>query len=257
MSAGQMDAMRKEAHKQFSKPEARAQLLQQMVLHRVLAREARDRKLDQSPDYKARLVDQADNLLASQLMSAVASERATVTPEDVQRFYAANAKRYETPARGTLARIVCETKEDAAKVIELLDGGASFEKLAQDRSTDPETKQQGGKLDEPILPAGDEVPGAGDHKELHAKLWKLEAGDYTKESCQVDDEWHVYRMVDKQPARTPTLDQIRDRVEADCRAARRNEVMQQFVDEMLRKYDVKFHGGALAAATQPADAKGL
>lgn len=256
MSASQMDAMRQEAHKQFSKPEARAQMLQQFVLHRVLAREARERKLDQSPAYKARLIDQADDLLSAQLMMSVSQERATVTPEDVQRFYAANAKRYEIPARGSLAQIVCKSKEDAAKVIELLDGGATFEKLAQDRSTDGETKSRDGKLSDPILPTGDAVPGAGDDKELHAKLWNLKAGEYTKESCQVGDGWIVYQMTDKHEAKTPTLEQIRDRVEGDCRQARGKEVMQQFVDEMLRKYDVKIHGGAMAATSQPTNSKG-
>ncbi len=256
MSASQMDAMRQEAHQQFSKPEARAQMLQQFVLHRVLAREARERKLDQSPAYKARLVDQADDLLSAQLMMSISQERATVTPEDVQRFYEANKKRYETASYGTLLQIVCKTREDAEKVIELLDSGAKFKELAKERSVDEATKHDGGQLPEAIRSTGDTVPGAGDNKELHAKLWKLKPGEYTKESCQVRDQWHVYLMWGIKHGQTPPLEQIRDRVETDCRQARGKEVMQLFVDEMLRKYDVKIHGGAMAATSQPTNSKG-
>jgi len=252
MSPDQMQQMRKMANEQLGKPEARAQVLQQIVMQRVLAKEARAQKVDQDAAYRDRLVHEADALLATSLTNRIAEQRASVTPADVERFYEANKQRYETPARGQLARIVCGSKADADKVIELLDGGAKFEKLAQDRSKDADTKSAGGRLRDPIRPAGDEVPGVGPIKELHARLWKLKSGEYTKDSCQVGDDWIVYQMVDKQDASVPKLDEIRERVESECRQARRGEVLQQYVQELFTKYDVKLHRGAVAATSQPA-----
>lgn len=252
MSPDQVQQMRKMAADQLGKPEARGQILQQIVMQRVLAREARDRKIDQDAAYRDRLVHEADSLLATALTNKVVEERATITPADIERFYAANRARYETPANGQLAQIVCGSKEDAAKVVELLDGGANFEKLAQDRSKDADTKSAAGRLRDPIRPTGDEVPGVGPDKDLHAKLWNLKSGEYTKDSCQVADNWIVYKMVDKQEAKTPKLDEIRDRVDSDCRQARRGEILQQYVQELFTKYDVKLHRGAVAATSQPA-----
>ena len=252
MSPDQAQQMRKMANDQLGKPEARAQVLQQIVMQRVLAKEARAEKVDQDAAYRDRLVREADALLASALTNRVAEQRASITDADIERFYAANKQRYETPARGQLAQIVCGSKEDAAKVIELLDGGAKFEKLAQDRSNDADTKSNGGRLRNPIRADGNDVPGVGENKDLHAKLWNLKSGEYTKDSCQVGDAWIVYLMVDKQDANTPKLADIRDRVESDCRQARRSEILKQYVQELFTKYDVKLHRGAVAATSQPA-----
>ncbi len=248
----QVSQVRKMAQEQYGNAEARGQLLQQIVMQRVLAREARERKIDQDAAYRDRLVHEADTLLASALTNKVTEERASITPADIERFYAANKQHYETPARGQLAQIVCKSKDDAAKVIELLDGGAKFEKLAQDRSTDASTKSAGGALRDPLRADGNDVPGAGENKDLHAKLWNLKSGEYTKDSCQVGDNWIVYLMVDKQDAHTPKLADIHDRVESDCRQARRGEILQQYVQEMFKKYDVKLHRGAVAATSQSA-----
>lgn len=246
-SPEQVARMRREAAQQLGRPETRTQLLQQVVMRRVLAREARERKLDQSAAYRERLARQSDALLADELTRQIAAERATVTPQDVERYFAANAKRYESKAEGRLARIVCASRDDAQKVVELLDGGAAFDKLAKEKSADAATRAAGGLLEEPIRGDDAVVPGVGEDPDLHKRLWALAAGEYTRDPIEVDGAWHVYHMASKRDARLPTLQEIREQVEADCRQARRNEVLMQYVQEVARRHAVSFNPAAVTS----------
>lgn len=248
LGAEQAEQFRKQLHDQYAKPRMKAQMLEQLVARRVLATEGRRRKLDQDPAYRARLAGEADSLLATRVTADVAAERGGVTPQDVERYFAAKTEQYQTPARGKLARIVCPDEAAAKEIIAKLDAGADFTALAKERSTDPAAKETGGLLDEPIGATTRRVPGVGDNEALHRAVWPLGAGAHSKEPVAVGSEWHIYRMVEKSPARTPELAEVRERVAADCAAARRDEVLEQFVRELFERERVRI---APAAATQP------
>jgi peptidyl-prolyl cis-trans isomerase C len=255
-NAADSDAARRRAHEQFSSPEARMRFLQQVITRRVLADEARRRGLDQDEAYRRRLVGDAESLLASHLAARIVAERAVVTPQDVERYYEANKSRYATPATADIARIVCTGRSDAKEVIAALDDGADFADLVKERSIDDETKSRGGRLPEPLAgpdgPGADLVPGVGRNRELHGMIWGLKPGEYLKEPVQVGGRWHVYKMMAKRRERTPPLDEVRRRVEADCEQARREEVLHAFVGELFERHRVRLNPAA--ATTRPASA---
>lgn len=245
------EQMRAALQQQMTRPDARERTLRQIVLRRVLSSEAREKRLDQSPEYRERLAAEAEMLLAQQVMSGVIAERATPTPQDVERYYETNGEQYVTPASGRIARIVCKTKDDADKVLELLREGAEFATLAKNRSTDAATRESGGLVEGELSPSRDAVPGIGDNAELRDKLWALDPGRHLAEPIETPDGWMVLQLHARTPSRTPSLDEIRDRVEADCAAARRDEVLRQYVDELFRKHRVRLHAQGLTPATQP------
>ncbi|MFO0972417.1 MAG: peptidyl-prolyl cis-trans isomerase [Phycisphaerae bacterium] len=244
-SAARPDEVRRRVHEQYAQPQAQAQLLQHLVGRRVLAAEARRRKLDEDAAYRVRLAGEADSILSGQLTARIAQDRGGVTPEDVQRYFDANRSRYETAARGRLARIVCADEAAAREVVAALKGGAEFATLAKEKSIDPSAKETGGELEEPIGAKGERVPGVGADGALRARLWALEVGGVS-EPCRVSGQWHVYKMMEKQAAHLPEFAAVRATVEADCAAARRDEVLQQYVKELFDSYRVRLNVEALA-----------
>ena len=88
--------------------------------------------------------------------------------------------------------ILVKTKEEALDVIKQLDGGADFEKLANEKTNDPSGKTTGGDLG--WFGPGQMVP------EFEKAAFALNAGEYTKEPVQTQFGWHVIKVEDKRDA---------------------------------------------------------
>ncbi len=249
-SPAEIDLMRRQIEGSLADPKAREQQLQEIVTARVLAAEARKAGLHESDAFRRELLMISESLLGSRLMSRVVGERATVTPADVERFFAANKDRYTEQASAKIAHIVCATKEAADEVLAKLDAGESFDGLAKAYSMDAATKDKGGVLDSPLTESGDMVPGVGKNADLHAAIWKLEAGAVLPEPQESAKGWEVIKLLEKRAAREIKLDDVRDEVEADVRDARRQEVAQQYVQELMATHRVQFFPQALTGGAR-------
>ena len=86
-------------------------------------------------------------------------------------------------------------------IIGQIKNGASFEKLAAERSKDNGTKDRGGDLDWNV-PAN-YVKAFGD------ALARLKKGEMTDAPVQSNFGWHVIRLDDERAFKAPTLDDIK------------------------------------------------
>lgn len=237
----QADEAHREMSRQLAEPQAKAQFLHQMVASRVLAAEAKQAQLDQSPDYRERLVTFADNLLASMLMTELIATRAVVTPEDAQRFYQANQEDYAEPARLNLAHIVLASEQEARDLLARALGGADFGELAEQFSTDQRTKKNGGRIAQPLTKDASAVAGIGRHPELQAALWAVAAGDVLNDVYQTDAGWHVVRVAERTERVQKSYAEVKDRVERDAREARQREVSRQYLQELFDQHEAKLY----------------
>jgi len=99
--------------------------------------------------------------------------------------------------------ILVETEAEAKDIIAKLDKGEKFEDLAKS-SKDAGSKDRGGDLDW-NAPAGYVKPFAD-------ALAKLEKGKYTETPVQSQFGWHVIRLDDSRPMKTPTFDEVKPRL---------------------------------------------
>jgi parvulin-like peptidyl-prolyl isomerase len=106
---------------------------------------------DEIVDRQARQV-----ALARELSSAVDQP----TADDARRFYDENAEAvFACPSAKSVAHIVVASEAEANDVLAQLQGGADFATLAQQRSTDTTTRQQGGVISSDQAPPGCYVTG--------------------------------------------------------------------------------------------------
>ncbi len=148
-----------QAQAQAKSPEGRRQLADQLVELKVLAQEARAKKLDQVPDVKTRLEVENDQVLAS----AVYHTLANPDPAALHTYYDAHKGEMEqiharhilirfqgsaVPLRLnqkdlTEAEALQKSKDIRAKIV----AGAKFAEIAQSESDDVGSGQNGGDLD--------------------------------------------------------------------------------------------------------------
>ena len=171
---------------QLTSPEARRSLAEQVAELKVMAQEARTRKLDQSAAVKAKLALQSDQILAN----AVYQQLTAGDPDDaaLRAYYAAHKPDWdEVKARHILIRMqgsrvplrdghkeltdaeaLAKAKEVRAKIV----GGAKFEDQAKIESDDTGSGENGGDLG--TFGAGQMVP------EFDEVVFKAPVGQVTE-----------------------------------------------------------------------------
>src|SRR5258706_11603703 len=104
MTAGQFQEFVDTLPEQYRSPSARRQIVDKLVDLKTLAQEARKRKIDQNPAYKAQLAFQTESLLAGTVLREMSSN---MKPDeaDGRKYYDAHKSEYEkVKARHILIR---------------------------------------------------------------------------------------------------------------------------------------------------------
>ncbi len=190
---------------QFSRlpPEQRrAAALSAIIEIRLLAAKATTEGLDKTPEFQRRM----DFLRARTLHSALVDTEVAkkITDEEIRARYDQEVAN-TPPVNEVKARhILVKTKEEAEAIIKELDGGADFEKLANEKTNDPSGKTSGGDLG--WFGPGQMVP------EFEKAAFALNAGEYTKEPVQSQFGWHVIKVEDKRTKQPPAFDQVKEQV---------------------------------------------
>ena len=219
----------------------RAAALSAAIEIKVLAAKAIADGLDKDPEFQRRAAFLKERALHGEMVERQVVGK--ITDEEVRARYdkeiAAQPAVNEVHAR----HILVKTKEEAEAIIEQLDGGEDFQKLANEHTTDPSGKSSGGDLG--YFGPGQMVP------EFEQAAMALDPGSFTKEPVQTQFGWHVIKVEDKRPLQPPAFDQvkeqarsalIRDRYFALVKEAREAATVE-IPDEALRKAVESAEGG--------------
>lgn len=136
----------------------------------------------------------------------------TTTPVEVEARYRQNIQTYMTPEQVRASHILFATADKdeatvratAERVLQQARDGADFAALARQHSDDESNKALGGDLD--YFGRGAMVPAFDD------AVFAMEPGQ-TSELVQTEYGFHIIRLVDKRPATTRTLDEVRPQLE--------------------------------------------
>ncbi len=166
----------------------------------LLSQAAAAQKLDQSPEFVARINYARTKALMEALMTTEAKKAVT---EDAKRktyeeFVASNKPEIEVHARHILVDDEAKAKEIAAKA----KAGADFAKLAKENSKD--AAEDGGDLG--YFTKDQMVP------EFAEAAFKLEKGQVS-DPVKSQFGWHVIKVEDKRQKPVPTYDQVSDQID--------------------------------------------
>lgn len=179
--------------------ELRSAIREELINRELLAQEAVRRGLDKRAETLTRLDIARMNVLAQTYLQEVA--RTTPTGDDVLRKEYERIKAQVGTKEYKARHILVEKEEEAKEIIAQLRRGASFEKLAAERSRDSGTKAAGGELD--WSPAGRYVKPFGD------ALAKLAKGQLTATPIHTNFGWHVIRLDDVREVKFPSFDEVK------------------------------------------------
>lgn len=176
-------------------PELRDAVKNRLIESEVIAQEAVKLGLQKNAEVSARL----DLARQQVLISAYFNEMARRNPASEDAMRQAHDRLKDHPAANEFKarHILVASEKEAKDIIAQLKGGASFAKLAAEKSRDEGSKAQGGELQWSV-PTGYVRPFA----EAMARLKK---GTMTETPVQTNFGWHVIRLDDMRPVPFETL----------------------------------------------------
>jgi len=200
---------------QADTPELHNRIKDTLINREVLVQEAARKGLEKNPEVAMQIQLQRQEVLINAVLQDYAKTN-PVTDEALKKEY--EQVKSKNSDREYKARHILVAKEDEAKEITAqLKKGASFEKIAADKSQDPGSKAQGGELD--WSPANRYVPP------FAQALAKLKKGQTTEAPVQTQFGWHVIRLDDERPLKIPPFEQVKSQIQ--------QQVQQQSINKFI------------------------
>jgi len=189
-------------YSQLPPEQRRAAAFMAIMEIRLLADKAVADGLDKDPDFQQRMAFLQQRALHSEIIEKDVG--AKITDEEVRARY--DKQIADTPPVNEVKarHILVKTKEEADAIVKQLDGGAKFEDLAAQHTTDPSGKTTGGDLG--YFAPGQMVP------EFEKAAFALNVGEYTKEPVQSQFGWHIIKVEDKRAQQPPAFDTVKDQI---------------------------------------------
>lgn len=193
-------------------PSIYPQLVQQLVTGVLVVDAAEKAKLDRDATFKKQMSELRAAMLQNYYAKTIIKHAATPAAE--KALYDKKVAKNEVPLEVHARHILVANEADAKAIIDQLDKGGDFAKLAHDKSLD--TNSDGGDLHwftaQQILP------------ELSQAAFNLKKGEYTKTPVHTKFGYHVVQVLDTRPA---PLDDIRNELDSEiARDAIRNKVTE-------------------------------
>jgi len=206
-------------------PQMREALTQQMINRELMVQDATRRGLDKNADVAARLTFARQDVLSSAFVQE-ALKAHPVTDDELRKEYERIKARHGAK-EFKVRHILVEREDEAKEIIAQLNKGASFEKLASEKSKDPGSKANGGDLD--WGSPGRYVKPFGD------ALLKMKKGQLSEVPVHTNFGWHVIRLDDERAARIPGFDEAKPQLQQMLN----NQVVEKAVAELRAKAKIE------------------
>lgn len=235
-----LGAAREQVLKQYQSPPARQRMLQQLLQRELFSRRARDLKMDSQPEFvdNRRLLETellANRFLTSQL------ENIQPTDVDLESFYTAQQTTYRQPETARLTVLWYTSSEAAQNQVKQIASADDFRQFVAASGTDA-------ALTRFEVSRGQPHPQLGDV----SAVFDLGVESWTKEPGRGTDKSWLALLESKTPARLPPLSELRFRVAADYRLRKRQELMQELLADLMKRYDVQILAGSQEPAASAA-----
>jgi peptidyl-prolyl cis-trans isomerase C/foldase protein PrsA len=226
--------------------EAQVQVSAEEVDRRVLALTSEypagtfDTALAQSQTSKTELARRTrEQLLVERLLSEQVFSRVAVTEEQIRRRYDENPDAWMEPEQVHAQQIVVKGLDEAKRLQQLLWQGKKFPDLARRYSLSPDAKV-GGDLG--FFKRGEMPPAFDD------AIFRLSPGG-TSDVVSTDYGFHLFRLVEKKPARKRELTEVRAQIEQQLLTELRAERQTAYVKGLREKAQVKVNEQVLQSVT--------
>lgn len=195
------------------------QLLEKLIVTKILSTKGYAQKLQKTKEVKARV-----KAVEAQIVADVYVRKAIepkITDAMVNVKYKALSSKFKPEDEVRARHILVPTEKEAKALIEKIEDGEDFAKLASAKSKDVGSAKRGGDLGY--------FPRTAMVKPFAAAAFSMKAGEMSKKPVKTDFGYHIIKVEDRRKSSPPPLAQVKDQI--------KNQVGQELLADMVQ--DVK------------------
>lgn len=225
---------------QFDTPEGRTQFIDALVAKRLLADEARRKKLDERPELRAQVSELEERLLIQSLLEEAERTEPRPTEAELRAHFDANPTAFQTNAAVRLARVLVlkgprpeVSKAKLEKLRQRLIKGEDVTHVAAEGEGAERT--EGGSLgwmDDRTSPIGRVALALEKQGEVSAVI-------------ELADAWACVVALEVRPARIPAFEEVREQVASRLRPTSQRRVFDRLVKRLVDQAGVRINPSAL------------
>jgi parvulin-like peptidyl-prolyl isomerase len=207
----------------------RKQLLDNMIKARLLVAEGGSKGLTEKAEVKAYLRMIRDDLITQEYVRAYIENKVKVSDEEVENYYNTDPE-IEEREYLKVSEIVVEKEAEAREILQLLKKGENFNKLARERSIDPESKSKAGELD--LFEKGK------GRKEIEDAVSKLEEGGIS-DIVKTKGGYSIFKLDSRKiDPKIPFL-KVKDQIIRKLKLKKLTELVEKETEELKKKIPVE------------------
>src|SRR6266852_3202099 len=203
--------------------------VEEFVAKKLFAKRAREAKLDQIPEVRARIEFFADSVLAQEFKNKLMREIA-VDQEELAAYYRTHQDDFKLPPRVLLQHFLYKTPEKAAQAEARLRQGAAFDELAKDKKADSDVLmvEHGWFTPSLLIPELSEIafqlPVGGTSRVLHSSYG-----------------YHVLRAEAQEPSRVKDFAEARPEILDKVRQTKAAKLYGEILDNTKNSQQVRLY----------------
>jgi len=194
------------------------EILDELIEVKLLAMEALGRGLDEDPEARHRLDTARDNILGNILLEHVAAEE--IDEPAIRKMYEAQVALLEPQMEDEahVRHILAPTKDAIDKIAAELKTGVDFAVLAARRSSDVDTRLDGGDLG--YMTAAEATP------EFARVIREVPEGGVSR---PFEDKagWHIVKIEQLRKRRPPSLEDLRETIERYLKSQQLEKLLKE------------------------------
>ena len=238
-------------------PQQRAGLVREILMKKVIVSKAKKEGFDRKPEIKEQLSYVFDNFISQEYLVKVVTAGVTVPEDDLKKYYREHEKDFLLPEQIRVRHILIASLKDAAPeerekartraeaVLQRLNRGEDFAKLAGEVSEDQNSATKGGELAPITL-------GKTNSEEFEQAAFALKTGQ-TSGIVATSYGFHIIKMEERQEKRTAPFGEARDFIYNKLKTELEQKKAQEFVELAAKDAGLEVYGEKGTAAQDNSD----
>jgi peptidylprolyl isomerase/peptidyl-prolyl cis-trans isomerase C len=203
-------------------------LVKQYLAGKLIEQEAKNSGIENSREFQQKLEDSKKVLLQTEYVESELKKQVTDNAVDSKAKEIIDSLKDKNEVK--ISHILVESEEIAKDIISRIKKGEKFSDLAKKYSKDAASKDKAGQVQNYLR------QGAGSPKELEDKIFTMKKGESSDKPIKTDFGYHVVKIDDIRKIKAPSEREAK----AQANQILRSEKLNQIIEDLNKKYDVKF-----------------
>lgn len=220
----------------FQGPDGTERFVDELVKKEMLYLEAQKRGLDKSKDFQRQVEEFKKLTLINQLLEKEMAAASNITEQDIKDYYEKNKNEFTMNNQIRLSHIVVKTDDEAKQVMERLQKGEDFAKVASALSQDKASAKTGGDIG--TFKRGEMIP------ELESVAFSLKKGAVSM-PVKLKDGIHILKVTDAKGTLIE-FEKVKSVIGQKIAAEKQQESFDKLLENLKKNYKVEKNKDAIA-----------